>query len=102
MKKAVIEAGGKQYLVHEGETFNVELIKSDDNTLTFIPLLVIDEEKIEVGSPQVLTSTVTAQVIEPMVMADKVTSIRYKAKKRVHKIHGHRQRLTNLKITKIT
>ena len=102
MKKAVIEAGGKQYLVHEGETFNVELIKSDDNTLTFIPLLVIDEEKIEVGSPQVLTSTVTAQVIEPMVMADKVTSIRYKAKKRVHKIHGHSQRLTNLKITKIT
>jgi large subunit ribosomal protein L21 len=102
MKKAVIEAGGKQYLVHEGETFNVELIKSDDSLITFVPLLVIDEDKIEVGSPQVATSKVTAQVVEPMVMADKVMSIRYKAKKRVHKIRGHRQKLTNLKITKIT
>ncbi len=101
MKKAVIQAGGKQYLVHEGETLSVELIKSKSKSVSFEPLLVIDEDKIEVGRPNLTSFKVTAEVLEPDVKADKVLSIRYEAKKRVHKIHGHRQHLTSLKIDKI-
>jgi|SRR5665213_1940648 len=100
MKKAVIATGGKQYIVHEGETLEVELIK-DVKKIDFNPLLLIDDEKITVGKPTLSDVKVTAEVIEPMIQADKVTAIRYKAKKRVHKVHGHRQHLSVIKITKI-
>ena len=100
MKKAVIATGGKQYLVQEGQEIEVELLK-DEKTTSFEPLLVIDGEKTTVGSPTVKTAKVTASVVEQEVKSDKVTSIRYKAKKRVKTIKGHRQLKTKLKITKI-
>jgi large subunit ribosomal protein L21 len=100
MKKAVIATGGKQYIVHEGETLEVELIK-DVKKIDFNPLILIDDEKITVGKPTLSDVKVTAEVVEPMIQADKVTAIRYKAKKRVHKVHGHRQHLSVIKITKI-
>lgn len=102
MKKAVIATGGKQYLVKEGETIEVELLKTDDKTTTFIPLLVIDGDKTIIGAPEITSAKVAAEIINPDVQTDKVTSIRYKAKKRVHTVRGHRQRLTQLKITKIS
>ena len=101
MKKAVIATGGKQYIVTEGETIEVELLHADGKSVTFEPLMVIDGENVAVGAPTVAKAKVTADVVEDEVKADKVTAIRYKAKKRVHKVHGHRQRHTVLKITKI-
>lgn len=101
MKKAVIATGGKQYLVAEGETLEVELLKQEGKTADFVPLLVIDGDKVSVGAPEVTGAKVSAEVVEPDVKADKVTAIRYKAKKRVHKVRGHRQRHTVLKVTKI-
>lgn len=101
MKKAVIATGGKQYLVTEGETLEVELLHADSKSVSFEPLLVIDDEQISVGTPLVEKAKVTAEVVEEEVKDDKVTAIRYKAKKRVHKVHGHRQRHTVIKISKI-
>jgi large subunit ribosomal protein L21 len=101
MKKAVIATGGKQYLVTEGETLQVELLHLDAKTATFEPLLVIDGETVSVGAPTVEKAKVTAEIVEADVQADKVTAIRYKAKKRVHKVHGHRQHQTTIKISKI-
>lgn len=102
MKKAVIETGGKQYLVSEGEVIEVERIKSDAKTLSFTPLLVIDGTKTSVGTPEVSGAKVQAEITEPELKADKVTAIRYKAKKRVRKVRGHRQLLTKLTIKKIS
>jgi len=101
MKKAVIATGGKQYLVAEGETLEVELLKQEGKTAAFVPLLVIDGDKVSVGAPEVSGAKVTAEIVEAEVKADKVTAIRYKAKKRVHKVRGHRQRHTLIKVTKI-
>src|SRR6185369_1486832 len=101
MKKAVIATGGKQYLVSEGETVEVELLKADGKTVTFEPLLVIDGDQVSVGTPSVDKAKVSAEVIAQDIQADKVTAIRYKAKKRVHKVRGHRQHHTQIKITKI-
>lgn len=101
MKKAVIATGGKQYLVTEGESLEVELLHADDKKITFEPLLVIDGDKIAVGTPTVAKASVKAEVVEEDVMADKVTSIRYKAKKRVRTVKGHRQHHTVIKITSI-
>ena len=102
MKKAIIATGGKQYFVTEGETMEVELLKADGKNVTFETLLVIDDEKVSVGQPTVSGSMVTATVVDDDKQADKVTAIRYKAKKRVHKVHGHRQHHTIIKITKIS
>ena len=101
MKKAVIATGGKQYIVTEGETIEVELLKADGKSVSFEPLMVIDGSDVSIGTPTVAKATVTGEVVEDEVKADKVLAIRYKAKKRVHKIHGHRQRHTVVKITKI-
>lgn len=101
MKKAVIATGGKQYIVSEGETLEVELL-SDKKTIEFEPLLVIDGEKVSVGTPVVSGSKVMAAIADETVRADKVTAIRYKAKKRVHKVRGHRQKLTKITISKIS
>lgn len=102
MKKAVIATGGKQYVVREGETLLIELLKTADKSVSFEPLLVIDDEKVNIGTPTVGNAKVTAEIMVPDVQSDKVTAIRYKAKKRVHKVHGHRQRQTAIKVTKIS
>ncbi len=101
MKKAVIATGGKQYVVTEGETLEVELLQGDKKTVAFEPLLVIDGKDIKVGAPKVSGVTVTAKIAEEPVRADKVTAIRYKAKKRVRKVRGHRQSLSRITIEKI-
>ncbi len=101
MKKAVIATGGHQYIVSEGDTLEVELIKTDKKSASFEPLLVIDGDKTTVGKPVVDTVKVTAEIVGT-VKAEKVTAIRYKAKKRVNKVHGHRQNLSQIKITKIS
>lgn len=101
MKKAVIATGGKQYVVAEGDKLDVELLKTDKKTVTFEPLLVTDDKTTTVGKPTIDTVKVTAEILAVDEKQDKVTSIRYKAKKRVRTVRGHRQRLTTLKITKI-
>ena len=100
MKKAVIATGGKQYLVKEGDVVDVELLKEEEK-VDFVPLLIIDEKEVKIGKPSLDKSKVTAEIIEANFKTEKVTAIRYKAKKRVNKVHGHRQQKTKIKITKI-
>ena len=95
-----MQTGGKQYLVSEGDVIDVELLKAE-KTIDFEPLLVIDGDKTQVGSPVVKDVKVSAKVTEQNIKADKVMSIRYKAKKRVHKVQGHRQQHTRITIAKI-
>ena len=99
-QKAVIIAGSKQYIVAEKDIIDVELV-GDEKTVSYEPLLVFDEKTTKVGKPTVKGAKVSAKVLEE-VKADKVTSIRFKAKKRVRKIHGHRQRHSRIQITKIS
>ena len=69
--------------------------------LTLDALLVIDGDKIKVGTPTVKGSSVKAKVVEAEVKGDKLRVIRYKSKKRVHKETGHRQKYTKIEITSI-
>ncbi len=101
MKKAVILVGGKQYLVAEKETLRVDLLPAGTKELELDALLVIDGDKTTVGTPIVKGVKVSAKVVTPEVKGDKIRVIRYKAKKRVHKETGHRQKYTELEITKI-
>lgn len=100
MKKAVIKSGARQYLVTEGQEIQVNRV-TEDKKMVFEPLLVIDGSSVTVGTPLVSGAKVEAIVTEAEAKGDKVTAIRYKAKKRVKKVRGHRQALTTIKITKI-
>lgn len=100
MKKAVIATGGKQYMVSEGDLLDIELIQ-DEKVTEFDVMLLIDGDTIKIGTPLVKDVKVKAEIVNQNVKADKVMAIRYKAKKRVHKVRGHRQQHTQIKIVKI-
>lgn len=98
--QAVIRAGGKQYLVRPDQTLEVDLVSGDAKNLTFEPLLIIDGDKVTVGAPVVAGITVRADVISE-VKGEKLKILKFKPKKRVKKLTGHRQRYTQIKITAI-
>ena len=99
--KADVKISGKQYLVSEKESLLVDLLPEGTKELTLDALLVIDGDKIKVGTPTVKGSSVKAKVVEAEVKGDKLRVIRYKSKKRVHKETGHRQKYTKIEITSI-
>ena len=101
MSNAVVKIGGKQFIVAEKETLLVDLLQEGTKELTLDALLVIDGDKTQVGKPTVKGVKVTAKVIEDLVKGDKVRVIRYKAKKRVHKENGHRQKYSKIEIVSI-
>ena len=100
-KKAVIRVGGKQFVVSEKETLLVDLLPEGTKELTLDALLVTDGDKTTVGTPVVKGVTVKAKVVEDLVKGDKIRVIRYKAKKRVHKETGHRQKYSKIEIASI-
>jgi large subunit ribosomal protein L21 len=101
MKKAVVKIGGKQFIVSEKETLLVDLLPEGTKELALDALLVIDGETTAVGTPTVKGVKVTAKVVTDLVKGDKIRVIRYKAKKRVHKENGHRQKYSKVEITSI-
>ena len=101
MTKAVVKVGGKQYIVTEKETLLVDLLPEGTKELTLDALLVIDGDKTQVGTPTVKGVVVKAKVVDDLVKGEKLRIIRYKAKKRVHKETGHRQKYSRIEITSI-
>ena len=99
--KAVVKISGKQYIVSEKESLLVDLLPEGTKELTLDALLVIDGDKTKVGTPTVKGAVVKAKVVEAEVKGDKIRVIRYKAKKRVHKENGHRQKYSRIDITSI-
>ena len=99
--KAVVKISGKQYIVSEKESLLVDLLPEGTKELTLDALLVIDGDKTKVGTPTVKGAVVKAKVVEAEVKGDKIRVIRYKAKKRVHKENGHRQKYSRIEITLI-
>ena len=101
MKKAVIKVGGKQFIVSEKETLLVDLLPQGTKELELDALMLINGDKVEVGTPVVKGVKVSAKVVDELVKGEKTRVIRYKAKKRVHKENGHRQKYTKIEIASI-
>ena len=101
MKKAVVKVGGKQFIVSEKETLLVDLLPQGTKELKLDALMLIDGDKVEVGTPTVNGVKVSAKVVDELIKGEKIRVIRYKAKKRVHKENGHRQKYTKIEITSI-
>src|SRR3990172_3805672 len=99
MRTAVVESGGKQYRVVEGSTIDVDRLASEvgkkfDFERVF---LMIDEDVVMVGTPTVGEIKVSATVVEH-VKGPKVTSFKYRPKKRIRVKGGHRHQYTRLMI----
>ena len=99
---AVIETGGKQYKVSEGDVIFVEKLDvAEGDSVTFDKVLILaDGENISVGSPAVDGATVTAKV-EKQGKARKIYVFKMKRKKNYRRKKGHRQPYTKLTIEKI-
>ncbi len=100
---AVIESGGKQHRVVEGETLKLEKIEAatGDNIEFDRVLLVGGGEAVKVGTPLVDGSKVTAEVVAHG-RHKKIKIIKFNRRKNYRKQTGHRQWYTEVKITGIT
>ena len=96
---AVVETGGKQYRVSEGDKVRLEKIQAEDGeTVTFDKVLILGKDDAPViGAPYVEGATVTAKVLEHG-KDDKVIVFKYRRKKNYRKFRGHRQQFTSVVI----
>ena len=98
---AVIETGGKQYKVSEGDVIYVEKIDvADGEAVTFDKVLAVSADDFKAGAPYVEGATVTATVIKTG-KGKKIYVMKYKPKKNEKKKIGHRQFYTKVQIEKI-
>lgn len=100
---AIIETGGKQYRVSEGDILKVEKLNIADNeTVTFDTVVLIsDGDKVSCGNPYVAKATVTADVLKTE-KGKKVLVFKKKMRKGFKRLRGHRQLHTSVKIKKIS
>ncbi len=97
-KIAVIRTGGKQYLVKAGDVLKVEKLSGPGATEVSDVLMVAsdDGQEFKLGAP--LTGTKVQVSVVGQGRADKVRVVHYKPKVRHHKVYGHRQPFTELKV----
>lgn len=101
MSKAVVRIGGKQYIVAEKETLLVDRLPEGTKELECDALLTFDGKTTKVGTPTVKGVKIKAKVLESEVKGEKLRVIRFKAKKRVHKEQGHRQKYSRIQIISV-
>jgi large subunit ribosomal protein L21 len=98
---AIIRAGGKQAKVQSGDVLEIERIKTDDDKLTFEPLLVVDDEGNAVSDRSALAkASVTAKILGESA-GEKIDIFKYKNKSGYRRRQGHRQKYTRIEITGI-
>lgn len=99
---AIIESGGKQYRITEGQKVKIEKVSGNaDDAISIKDVLAVnDGERTIVGTPYVEGATVSGRIIA-QGKARKVTVFRYKRRKDVKKKKGHRQLFTEVIVDKI-
>ncbi|MCI1208372.1 MAG: 50S ribosomal protein L21 [Treponema sp.] len=99
---ALIEYKGKQYKAEKGALLQVDKLDADKGSEIDIDsvLLVSDGDKISVGAPYVKGVKVQA-VVEDTFKDKKVLVLKYKSKKDYHRLIGHRQQYTNIRVQDI-
>ncbi|OGO00794.1 MAG: 50S ribosomal protein L21 [Chloroflexi bacterium RBG_13_52_12] len=102
MNYAIIESGGKQYKVTEGQTIEIDRLEAEEGGSVQLDkvLLIADGDNVTVGKPFVDGARVMATV-KKNGKGDKIIVFKYKAKVRYRRKNGHRQLFTSLNIDKI-
>ncbi|HMP73820.1 MAG TPA: 50S ribosomal protein L21 [Kiritimatiellia bacterium] len=99
---AVIETGGKQYRVQQGDLLDVEKLEGDvGSTITLSNVLALSNgSDLTVGTPAVDGAEITAEIVD-QYRGKKIVAFKKKRRKGYHRKVGHRQELTRLKIAGI-
>ena len=98
---AIIETGGKQYRVTDGDVIYVEKLEAEENSeVVFDKVVAISDGELKIGAPYVEGATVSAKVVKNG-KDKKIMIIKHKAKKGYRKRQGHRQPYTQVIIEKI-
>ena len=100
---AVVETGGKQYRVSQGDVIQIEKLESPvGKTVTLEKVLIAGEgQDVSLGDPYLKTYKVTAEVTEQL-KDKKIIVFKKHRRKNYRRKNGHRQLLTRLKITDIS
>jgi large subunit ribosomal protein L21 len=102
MTFAIIETGGKQYLVSPGDKIQVEKLAGDkDSKIKFDKVLATFTDKdYSLGKPYLSGAAVEAKVLKQS-RGDKIHILKYKSKSKYRRKIGHRQHYTEVEITKV-
>ena len=102
MKFAIVEQGGKQYRVAEGETIEVDHLPNEvGESLTMEEVLLsVDDEQVTIGTPLIKGAKVQAKVLNHL-KGRKILVFKYRPKQRYRVKSGHRQQYTRLLIEAI-
>ena len=101
---AVIETGGKQYAVSDGDHITIELLKDckEGDEVSFDKVLLFDDgEKTAIGTPYIPEKKVTGK-LEKIGRQKKIAVIRFRAKSNHRRQYGHRQPFCKVRITAVT
>jgi large subunit ribosomal protein L21 len=100
---AVVQVGGSQYKISEGDVISANRLDFDkgQNIVLDKVLLYSDGKNVQIGSPFLKNVEIKADVLEHN-RGEKVIAFKYRKRKDSARTHGHRQDLTSLKISKIS
>ena len=99
---AIVDSGGKQYKVREGDILKVEKLAGEvGDSISFDKILMFsDGENVSVGTPILEDVAVSGHIVE-QGKAKKIIVFKYKRRKRYRRKRGHRQQFTAVKINSI-
>ena len=97
---AVIKAGGKQHKVKAGDVLEIEFMHVDGDTVTFHPVLVVDDDGTTHYGKEAEQAVVTAKLLGEQ-KGDKVNVFKYKNKSGYSRRQGHRQLMTLIEISDV-
>ena len=97
---AIIQSGGKQYRVKEGDVVRLEKLEADTGATVEFPVLVLGGDDVAVGTP-VIEGAVVAGEIVAHGRGEKIHIRKFKAKTNYRRHTGHRQPYTDVRITGI-
>lgn len=102
---AVIETGGKQYLIKTGDTLKIEKLDVEEGKeAVFDKVLMLAEEDgsdVKIGKPY-LDGVSIAATVEKQGRTRKIRVVKFKRKVRYKRVHGHKQAFTKVKVAKVT
>ena len=98
---AVIATGGKQYRAEVGQQFEVELLGTEGDEVSFTPVLIVDGDQVIASGADLAAAAVSAKVVGNKV-GPKIQGFTYKNKSNQRRRYGHRQKYNTIEITAIT
>ena len=97
---AIVQSGGKQYRVEEGDTLRLETLEAEVGESVDLPVLLLGGETTKVGTPVVDGASVRAEVVAHG-RGEKLQIKKFKAKANYRRKTGHRQSYTEVRVTGI-